>query len=350
MNKSILSIFIYLFIILGIIVGRIYNLKDENQDKNLVENYDKKLVQCLENELGGYIVTEKDKLVNIPLSEINNSIKEKIAYFKGVFASEHSDSTYMIVYPKNGTYDYDVMKFFDKYFYEKFSIYQKGEISSITVYINNQKNDVNFNEIINKCKTVNNNDGRFIPTKTIDKLNDTKKIIIKYNQNELGTIKDKNILTEIIHAVSQSKQYGNNFLCDSYAFNFEMYDSNNKLIDTIYVWDDGRRLIPASIQGDCSYYSVSNDIDLRKIIEKETNYIFYNILDFRNKDTKKLQWIYKDSKYNYYLNSENDNEILIQFMLNNQIMTLKYAIENKYISAEKVANDYPNILITKLQK
>ena len=32
-------------------------------------------------------------------------------------------------------------------------------------------------------------------------------------------------------------------------------------------------------------------------------------------------------------------------MLNNQTMTLKYALENKYISAEKVASWYPEILI-----
>ena len=34
-------------------------------------------------------------------------------------------------------------------------------------------------------------------------------------------------------------------------------------------------------------------------------------------------------------------------MLNNKVMTLKYALENKYISAEKVANDYKDILIKK---
>lgn len=57
--------------------------------------------------------------------------------------------------------------------------------------------------------------------------------------------------------------------------------------------------------------------------------------------------IIEDDKNSYYLKSDDTNEITIKFMLNNQIMTLKYALENKYISAEKVAKEYPDILIKK---
>ena len=39
------------------------------------------------------------------------------------------------------------------------------------------------------------------------------------------------------------------------------------------------------------YYSVSNDTDLRKIIEEETDYIFYSILDYRDNDNQKEQLI-----------------------------------------------------------
>lgn len=95
------------------------------------------------------------------------------------------------------------------------------------------------------------------------------------------------------------------------------------------------------------YYSISNDTDLRKIIEEETEYIFYDIFDYRDDDNQKEQLIYKDDKNSYYLKSDNTNEILIKFVLNNQIMNLKYALENKYISAEKVANEYSDILIKK---
>ena len=55
----------------------------------------------------------------------------------------------------------------------------------------------------------------------------------------------------------------------------------NKLIDIIYVWNDGKRLLPASING--CYYFTSNGVDLRKIIEEETDYIFYSIFSRINK-------------------------------------------------------------------
>ena len=36
---------------------------------------------------------------------------------------------------------------------------------------------------------------------------------------------------------------------------------------------------------------------------------------------------------------------MIKFMINNKVMTLKAALENNLISAEKVANEYPDVLI-----
>lgn len=285
--------------------------------------------------------------MEIPLNEIKNSDQDKIAYYKGVYASNHPNNMYVIVFPKNRTYESSVMKDFDKYFYEKFSIYQVYQSPlTPTIYIHNTNNDVNFKDIVNKCVTKSNTEeSKTIPSETLDKLNNTIKVVIKTNQKELGTINDKNKLTEILNAISSSKQYGQVCLSDGHAFDFEMYDNDNKLIDTIYVWGDGRRLIPKSING--CYYSISNDIDLRKIIEEETEYIFYSILDHRDNDNQKEQLIFKDDKNSYYLKSDDTNEISIKFMLNNQTMTLKYALENKYISAKKVASEYPDILIKK---
>lgn len=343
MKKMPLSILLCIVIVIGM-TG--CSEKKQETDKKIPEEYDKELLQCLESELGGYLVTEKDDLIEIPLSEIKNSNEEKIAYYKGVYASNHPNNKYVIVFPKNGTYDYEVMKDFDKYFYEKFSVYQKSDIASISIYIHSQENDVDFKTIANKCVSRSNSkDDKTIPVKTLDKLKSTTKVVVKNGQKELGVINDKDRLVEIFNVVSSSKQYGDLFLCDGNAFDLEMYDSDNNLIDTIYVWNDGKRLIPSSIHSGCSYYSISNDIDLRKIIEEETSYVFYDILDFRDSDKQKQQLLYKDDKYDYYLNSNNTNEILIKFMLNNKIMTLKYALENKYISAEKVADEYPDILI-----
>lgn len=321
--------------------------KEQESDKKTTEDYDKELVQCLESQLGGYLVTETDDLIEIPLSEIKSNDKEKIAYYKGVYASNHPNNIYVMVFPKNGTYESSVMKDFDKYFYHKFSVYQTYESPlTPTIYIHNQDNDVDFKDIVNQCIVKNDyKDAKSIPNETLNKISNTTKIVIKSSQKELGTISDKNKLTEILNAIKSSKQYGEICLADNYAFEFEMYDNDNKLIDTIYVWHDGNRLIPKSING--CYYSISNGIDLKKIIEEETEYIFYGILDYRDNNNQKEQLIYKDDKNSYYLKSDDTNEIAIKFMLNNQIMTLKYALENKYISAEKVAKEYPDILIKK---
>lgn len=315
--------------------------------EELTDNLDKELLSCLESQLGGYLVTETDNLIELPLSEIKSSDKEKIAYYKGVYASNHPNNIFIMVYPENGTYESSVMKDFDKYFYNKFSVYQKYESPlTPTIYIHNQDNDVDFKDIVNKCVISNNTeDGKAIPNNTLDKVNNTTKIVIKSNQKELGTISDKDKLDEILSAIKSSKKYGENCLADGHAFDFEMYDNDNKLIDTIYVWGDGNRLIPKSMNG--CYYSISNDIDLRQIIEEETDYIFYNILDYRDNDNQQEQVIYKDDKNSYYIKSDDVNEMLIKFMLNNQTMTLKYALENEYISAEKVSDEYPDVLIKK---
>lgn len=318
------------------------------QDTGITNSYeyDKELMKCLENELGAYLVTEKDDLEDIPLSEIKKSEEDKIAYYKGVFASFHKENKYVIVFPKNGTYEASVMKDFDQYFYEKYSVYQTYESPfTPTIYIHNSNNDVDFEAITNKCVKKSKEEGKQISSEITNKLSTTNKIIIRTGEKELGVIKNKENLTKIVNAISNSKQYGEACLADGHAFEFLMVDNNNTLLDSIYVWHDGNRILPKSLNG--CYYSIPANVDLRKIIEEETDYVFYSILDFRENDNQKEQFIYKDKKYNYYLHSENINEIAIKFLLNNQTMTLKYALENNYISAEKVANEYPDLLIKK---
>lgn len=153
-------------------------------------------------------------------------------------------------------------------------------------------------------------------------------------------------MTEILNAISSSKRYGDVCTADGHGYEFDMYDKNNKLIDTIYIYRGGRRIKPKSLNG-CNCV-ITDNTDLRKIIEDTTDYIFYEILDFRDDINEKTETlIYKDNKNSYYLKSKDPNEIFIKFILDNKIMNLKYALENKYISAEKVASDYKDILIKK---
>ena len=274
-------------------------------ENDVVENdtgLSEEIFSCLENELGGYLVTEQDDLIEFPITEIENVNTKKIEYFKGVYASKHKENMYMIINPKNGLYESEVMNKFNKYFSNKFSVYQTYESPSIpTIYIHSPKNNIDLKSIAKKCVNDNkNNDGKSFSSRILNKLDNTSKIVIESGKNQLGEITDETKVTEIINALSSGKQYGNACLSDGHAFEFELYNSKNKLIETFYVWGDGNRLLPASMDG--CYYSISNGTDLRKIIEDETDYIFYNILDFRNSFEQKQQLIYSDTKYDYYLN------------------------------------------------
>ena len=306
---------------------------------------DMNFYQCLENELNNYM---SNNLTQIPITDIQKDNLEKITYYKGVYDSNNPNNMYVIIYPLNGTYEATIMNNYYNFFSDKYPLFQAFESSySPTIFSHNDKNDIDFENILNKCRTNNNESGKKISGEMINKLQKTQNIVIKVGDKELGTISDSNKIEEILNIFSTSKQYGNTFLCDNYSFNFEMYDDNHELIDTIYVWYDGKRVVPKSMSKGCFYYSIENEFDLRKIIERETDYTFYDILNMTNNDNQKLELIYQDEKNNYYVNADDPNNILIKFTLNNQIMTLKNALLNKNITPEKVSNDYPEILIKK---
>ena len=290
---------------------------------------------CLENELGAYIMTEKDDASDIPLTDITDK-EEQVEYYKGVKAN---DENMYVIFRGNVTYEWEVMKDFELYFSKKFPTYQKYFImdKDIYIFVHNNANDVNFDEIMNKCNNITNKeDGKTIESKTLNSLNKTNKIVIKSGDTEIGTINNKDSINNVLDVISNAKQSGDVFLCDGNSFNFEMYN-NNKLIDTVYVWHDGSRLIPKSIHSGCSYYgNTNNKIDLREIIEKETDYVFYDISDYSDNCDSALELIYEDDKYNYYLSCEKSDKVFIHFTLSNLQMTLKYALNNNYITPDKL--------------
>ena len=121
-----------------------------------------------------------------------------------------------------------------------------------------------------------------------------------------------------------------------------------KLIDTIYLWGDGKRILPKGLKVEgCGYYSIQDfDIDFRKVIEENTNYIFYGISDYSEESKKHLTTIYEDEKYKYLINWENSDKVLIHFTLNNLYMKLEYALNNNYITIEQLKR-YDGLLIRK---
>jgi len=310
-------------------------------------NIDKKqMLECLEQELGGFLVTEKDSLESIPLNSITDKT-DHIIYYSGVKANE--DNMYLIL--ETSVSEWEVMRDVELYFSKKYSTYQSYDIpyQGIKIYFHNFFNDVNFDDLKQKCMKSSVTDGKSLPSKTSNKLDKTNRIVIKSNDQEVGIIRDGEVINEILEIISNSKQYGDTFLCDGYGFEFEMYSDDNK-IDTIYVWGDGNRLIPKSLHNGCSYYSISQESsDLRKIIEENSNYIFLNLLDYSELCEDQLELIYEDEKYYYYFPCQKSDQVFLHFELNYLTMPLKYALQHHYINPEYIER-YDSDLLIKVEK
>ena len=345
-KKEILIISVVIIILLLIIFGIIIFTKDTvpkaNEEEQITEQ-EQRFISCLENELGARIASENQEFTDIPLSDITDKTEE-ITYFKGI---QSGNDSYIIV-KTNITYDRDIMQDFDLYFSKKYATFQLFDLANgIYVYLFNNENNTSESELLTACQ-VQNLEGmktEDFPSKTIDELNKTASVIIKNGSSELGQITNHDVIEQILNYISMSKQYGENFLCDGHLFELEMLDEEGKLIDTIYLWGDGKRLLPKSLEGGCGYYSIADfDIDFRKIIEENTNYKFYGIYDYSVEGKETLTQIYEDEKYKYFINWENSDKVLIYFTLNNLYMKLEYALNNNYITPEQL-EEYDGLLI-----
>jgi len=216
---------------------------------------------------------------------------------------------------------------------------------SITIIacINNDNNKenktTNDNKILNK--TIDNN--------IINKLSSTDKIIIKINGSNkiLGTIINTDIINDVLDIIKNAKIIGDVCNCDGYGFNFQMFN-NNKLIDTIHIWTNNERVMPASISQGCAYYNVTtSNKTLKKIIEENTDYLFYTIHDYSENCDNSEELIYEDNRYKYYLNCIKSDKVFIEFTTSNNKIILKEALNKNYITPSKLLETYPDILIKK---
>lgn len=347
-KKEILIISVVIIILLLIIFGIIIFTKDTvpkaNEEEQITEQ-EQRFISCLENELGARISSNILEFSDIKLNDIIDKT-EGIMYFKGV---QSGNNSYIIV-KTNTTYDYDINKYFDLYFSNKYDTFQLFDLTNgIYAYLHNNENNTSKSELLKACQGSNLKDIKVedFPSKTIDKLNKTASVIIKNGSSELGQITNTEEIEQILNYISMSKQYGENFLCDGHLFELEMLDEEGKLIDTIYLWGDGKRLLPKSLEGGCGYYSIADfNIDFRKIIEENTNYKFYGIYDYSVEGKENLTQIYEDEKYKYFINWENSDKVLIYFTLNNLYMKLEYALNNNYITIEQLKR-YDGLLIRK---
>lgn len=355
MKKTIIGIITFIVVTaLAVSAVLIYekNKEETNPAEGIMqEKINEELLKCLNNELGAHILTEQDDLVEIPLSDIIDT-DENIDYYAGYYASNNPDNKYVLAVWKNKTYSSDTTKYFEEYFYKNYDVYQSYDISNegISIYIHNSLNDIDFNEITNRCIEKNNLDvKKSMPDDITEKIKDTKEIIVKKSNGDyLGIIEDAETINKIIDIVASGKQYGDIYTCDYHSIELDLRSADNEVIDTIYVWDSGNRLIPESISGGCSYYMVEED--LREVIEDKTEYRFYSIIHYSAETEEDYVPIYSNDNYTYYLSNLNKDDILIRFALTNQTMSLEYALQNGYILASLVAEEYPDILKRELNK
>lgn len=340
-NKKIFVLIIVAFVLC--LVGCSKNEEIEYEEINQTAS-NSEIFSCFEKNVSGYIASEDSKLKNIELSDI---IKKSggITKFKG----EYTEDNRYVIFELNPSYERDVIKEFDLYFSSKYEKYLSYNVKGVYIYVSNY-NDIKLDDL-KKCSVSDTESIKVkkMDNKVVKKLEKTEKIVIKYGGREIGVIDSKDKIKEIIDIVSNSKMHSPDTTLDLHAYEFEMYNKKNKLIDNIFVWHDGGRLKPESLESVEGQYSIlKSDKSFREIIEEVTDFIFFRIFDYDEDGNKEKELIYEDDVFYYYLKGKSSDKVLIKFESSHLNMTLKYALENNYIKTDKLSGD--NDLIVSVPK
>ena len=187
----------------------------------------------------------------------------------------------------------------------------------------------------------------YINSKILTKLKNTSKIVIKNNDKEIGSIKDNKTINEVLDIIESSSKIGNVYNCDGTNLELYFYYSNGDIIDKVKVWTNNERILPLSLEENgCSYYNVPKGKDnLKKIIEDNSNLVFYTIHDYTDVCATALEKIYEDDKYNYLFSCIKSDNVFIEFLSSGEKITLKEALNKDKIKVDVILNDYPDLLI-----
>ena len=186
----------------------------------------------------------------------------------------------------------------------------------------------------------------------IEKLSKTTKIIIKNEELESGanimsTITDINVIADILAIMSKNKKpEGDTFLSDGTSIVFEMYDKDDKLIDSVLIWIGntiGGRMLPMSMYGGSSYYFIPPG--MISIIEEQADTIFFSIFDYSDDCDTALELIYEDSNYKYYFSCIKSDKMFIEFTATGYKVTIKEALKDKLITIDQLLKELPDLFI-----
>ena len=180
----------------------------------------------------------------------------------------------------------------------------------------------------------------------IKKLLRTDKIVTKTNTGSTIVITNEQVISEILSIFSKS--YGDldgAFTCEGASTYLEMYDSKDKLIDTVDIWISGS-IMPRSMTNGCAKYSLTKEDSkaLNIIIEEQKGTKFFTIYDYTEVCADAIQVIYEDDKYSYYFGCIKSHNVYIEFLTTDVKVTVKEALDNGLITIDELLGQFPDLL------
>lgn len=80
--------------------------------------------------------------------------------------------------------------------------------------------------------------GDIIYEKVVEKLSNTKKIIVEINENDIKTTTDENEIQKVLEIIYNSREYEGDVTYEGTTRILKLYNSNDELLESIYVWDN----------------------------------------------------------------------------------------------------------------
>lgn len=198
---------------------------------------------------------------------------------------------------------------------------------------------------ITGCSISEKNSDSYISQNILEKFSGIQKIKIKKNNGTyLGETTDNEILSEIMDIISQGTIIENFTSLNESTIILEIYD-NKELIDEIYFWPSKNTEIFQIKSNDKKYKIIDKNLSL--IIEEITKFKFYTLYDYSDICNHDLELFYEDSKNKYYLECHKSDKIFIEFLLTEEKMLLKDALDKNYISINELLESYPKLFIKK---
>lgn len=184
----------------------------------------------------------------------------------------------------------------------------------------------------------------------IEKLSKTEKIEIKrtalQGDRVLGEIDKEEVVEEILEMIKNSKlPEADACTCEGPGLYFDMEDGDGNVLETLGVFPSGRISLK-DMEGCCSYFLGSNTRPLYQIIEDETEFRFFSLLNVSGCDDGG-RLIYDDGRYKYYTVCSKDKNIQVEFTYRKKRLFLEDALKEKILDVDQLLEEYDTLFYMK---